>query len=86
MCVEIDYYYYFKLQFVGAVMKSDTKGESTEYENIETMSLPMMFVELLNHYGDKKYDKERKELLREKLSLASEKDADGICLCSLFME
>ena len=67
-------------------MKSDTKGESTEYENIETMSLPMMFVELLNHYGDKKYDKERKELLREKLSLASERDADGICLCSLFME
>ena len=59
-------------------MLSSRKRESIEYENIETMTLPKMFAELMNHYEDKKHDKQRKEDLRQRIALAKEKDAEGI--------
>lgn len=67
-------------------MKSSRKRESKEYDNIETMTLPEMFAELMNHYDDKKHDKQRKEDLRQKISLAKEKDAEGIEVSRIFIK
>lgn len=67
-------------------MKSSRKRESVEYDNIETMTLPKMFAELMNHYEDKKHDKQRKEDLRQKISLAREKDAEGMEVSRIFIE
>ena len=71
---------------IGFIMKSSRKRESIEYEDIETMTLPKMFAELMNHYEDKKHDKQRKEDLRQKISLAKEKDAEGIEVSRIFIK